>query len=135
MWSALRTRMSAHWQADRHEDKLALGVADVSFACGGRHGWMELKQADAWPARPDTVLRLPHFTTDQRLWLRTKGKAAGNTWLMLNVGDAGREWLLFSWAALDVVGTSPRAKLYDFAVLRSSRGLPAAELATLLSQQ
>jgi hypothetical protein len=122
--------MGLHWDdADRHEDKLNLGVADVSFCLGGRHGWMELKQLDAWPVRDATPVRMPHFTAEQRLWLRRKGIAAGNTWLLMNVRDARGEWLLFPWDRLDDVGRGTRALHYAAASWRSPGGLHGAELA------
>jgi hypothetical protein len=119
MWSHLRKKMAPHWQADRHEDKLNLGVADVSFAMNGCwHGWMELKHIHEWPKRASTVVRIDHFTHEQRLWLRLKGEAAGNTWLLLNVGDARGEWLLFNWRKLPLVGVVTRSELYDHCVLQ-----------------
>jgi hypothetical protein len=129
MWKYMREHLDPKvWPGmERHEDKLGLGVADVSFTCIGRHGWMELKYAHAWPKREATVLKLDHFTPHQRLWLRRKGEAGSNTWLMLNVGGSLQDWLLFHWSHLDIVGNRPRADLYKWAHLHM-RGFDANRL-------
>lgn len=109
LWAVLRKGMAPHWQAaDRHEDKLQRGVADVSFAIAGHHHWMELKKVDAWPKLEATPLRIRHYTDEQRYWLTRKGKAGGNTWLFVQVA---RDYLLFDWRAAPLVGNIPRAEL------------------------
>ena len=112
MWSTMRVKMAQghHWrEATRHEDKLAKGIADVSFVSeDARHGWMELKQVDEWPKRESTIVRVEHFTTDQLHWLQRKGKAGGNTWLFMKVE---RDWLLFYWNQIELIGQINRADL------------------------
>ncbi len=95
MWRNMRQRMHPYWdEATRHEDKLSGGIADVSFVCGGKHGWIELKHLDAWPKRSGTVVRCKHYTDEQRIFLKRKGRAGGNTWLFAKIG---RDYLLFDW--------------------------------------
>jgi hypothetical protein len=107
LWSTLRKNMA--WQnAERHEDKFALGVADVSFAHAGVHGWIELKFLPVWPKRAGTVVRVDHFTAEQRQWLKAKGAAGGHVFVLLQVA---REYLLFRWQDIDVVGTTTRDEL------------------------
>ncbi|MCP4377699.1 MAG: hypothetical protein GY794_16175 [bacterium] len=95
MWRNMRQRMHPYWdEATRHEDKFNSGIADVSFVCGGAHGWIELKQIDAWPKRDRTIVRCKHYTKQQRDFLKAKGAAGGNAWLFVKIG---REYLLFDW--------------------------------------
>ena len=67
------------------------GLPDVSLATG----WVELKVSRDYPTRPDTPVRLPHYTDDQRAWLRKRCLAGGNAWLALKVS---RDWYIF-WGA------------------------------------
>lgn len=68
--------------------------------------WIELKALDAWPAREDTPVRIPHFTAQQRIWLQKRYNAGGQAFLLLSVGT---DWLLFSaYAAARYVGCNDR---------------------------
>lgn len=97
------------WQeATRHEDKLARGIADVSFAQEGRHGWVELKWVADWPARESTIIRVPHYSPEQKNFLLDKGQAGGNTWLLLQIGG---DHLLFDFQAAQEVGQLTRPEL------------------------
>lgn len=114
LWAKLRTNMvGTYWsEATRHEDKLSRGIADVSFCQEGRHGWMELKWVADWPARDSTIIRIPHYSTEQKAFLDIKGKAGGNTWLFLQIGS---DHLLFDFQAAQTVGDVPKAELIDLA--------------------
>lgn len=123
LWQTLRTNMG--WQqATRHEDKLNAGVCDVSFAHDG-HGWLELKHSHTWPKRAGTVVRLEHFTEEQRAFLHLKGFAGGRTWLLWQVE---RDYLLFRWNNLTAIGTTTRDQLYAACDRRWERRLDYAEL-------
>lgn len=69
------------------ENGAGAGTPDVNCVLG----WLELKSIDGWPARPETPVRVPHFTPEQRLWLIKRCEAGGAAWLLLKVG---RDWLL-----------------------------------------
>lgn len=105
MWARLRERMEPYWrEATRHEDKLHRGIADVSYVSqGGHHGWIELKYLREYPKRAGTPVRIDHFTSDQRYWLKRKGAAGGYTWLLLQV-QGSRLHLLFHWNRLEGIG-------------------------------
>jgi len=103
MWRTMRERMHPYWdECTRHEDKFNSGIADVSFVCGGKHGWIELKQIDAWPKRDSTIVRCKHYTTQQRNFLKAKGEHGGNAWLFVKIG---REYLLIHWKRAQLFGT------------------------------
>lgn len=116
-WHTLGKQMKLHegWrQATRHEDKLNLGICDVSFVNNARaHGWIELKKLHEWPKRESTIVRLRHFTDAQRIFLKEKGEAGGNCWLLLKVY---RDVLLFDWwDAYYHVGYVNKERLLDLA--------------------
>lgn len=123
LWRYLKEGMGNRWDACRHEDKITEGVPDVSFGmsridnrCLDRkarvNGWIELKVLDSWPKRPSTVVRVDHLTDEQRRWIAERGKAGGNVWLFLRVG---REYLLFYWDVVNLIGTRNAEDLKDLA--------------------
>lgn len=124
------------YEATRHEDKLQPGIADVSFVTSipdhyeGAHGWMELKHLSLLPVRPSTIVRLPHYTDAQRIFLLQKGQHAGMSFLLL---QAERDYLLFNWEAAQSVGHLTTADLYEKADFVSKGKLDALNLwATIL---
>lgn len=115
-WRTLSKNMvkARAWkEATRHEDKLQLGIADLSFVSNsGTHGWMELKKLHEWPKRSSTIVRVPHYTEHQRIWLKKKGDAGGNTWLLIKVG---RDVLLFDWHVAQRVGEMIQKDMFSTA--------------------
>ena len=91
------------------ENGVGVGTPDVNCAAG----WIELKECDAWPVRPDTPLRVPCFSPEQKIWLMKRYNAGGTAWLLLKVGA---DFLLFSGAvAAEHLGISTRAELIELA--------------------
>lgn len=68
-----------------HEDALQSGIPDLSYSGGGHHGWIELKWLEAWPKREGTIVRIPHYTKEQKHFLLSRGRAGGRCWLLLRV--------------------------------------------------
>ncbi len=95
-----------------HEDALQSGIPDLSYSGGGHHGWIELKWLEAWPKRADTIVRVPHYTKEQKHFLLSRGRAGGRCWLLLRVG---REHLLFDHEAAQYVGAQPAGGLIALA--------------------
>lgn len=112
LWSTMRVQMgkNRYWkEATRHEDSLQKGIADVSYVSKNEnHGWIELKKLKSWPVRESTIVRIDHYTDDQRIWLKQKGRAGGYTWLFLQVG---RDYLLFDAYHCQDVGKLNRDEL------------------------
>lgn len=104
LWIYVRRGMAGKWDATRHEDRINLGIPDVSYGItepslllesNSVNGWIELKKVRAWSKgikRP--FIRLPKFTIEQRDWLIQRGLHGGRCWLLLQVR---REYFLFSW--------------------------------------
>ena len=88
------------------ENRVGIGTPDVNYA----EGWIELKWLRRWP-KQDVVVKIEHFTKQQRIWLRRRWRAGGAAWLLLQVR---REWLLFDGeTAAEVVGYATRGTLVD----------------------
>jgi len=68
-----------------HEDALNSGIPDLSYSGGAVNGWIELKWLEAWPKRADTIVRIPHYTKEQKHFLLSRGRAGGRCWLLLRV--------------------------------------------------
>lgn len=100
-----------HWQAI--EDAYSTGIPDVSYAFStGREGWIEFKYLKQWPKRPDTIVRLDHFTPEQRNWLTKRGKLTGRAFLFLQVE---RDYMLFMYNVVPKVGALNKAQLIQLA--------------------
>ncbi len=104
------------------ENPIVPGTPDVNYI----EGWIELKWARRWPEQESDILRMPHFTNQQRVWLRRRWRKGGRVWLLLQVGQC---WLLFDGAtAADVVGTSTRRELFERAYQAWPDGLDERQL-------
>lgn len=94
--------MGQYWTATRHEPyPWERGIADVSYAARGIQGWIELKCLPEWPVRQDTIVKIDHFTPQQRIWLYRRGEYGKHTYLLVQVGI---EWLLFDHREAQKVG-------------------------------
>lgn len=109
------------------ENRVGLGTPDVNCTAG----WVELKWLRCWPVRKDTIVRIDHFTVQQRIWLRRRWQANRGAWLLL---QCRREWLLFTGEeAAEHVGKVDREGLYKWASIRWTQGLKRGELGEALT--
>ena len=133
LWGTMRQQMGAnkYWrEATRHEEALQAGIADVSYVSRGRHhGWIELKKLKEWPKRESTIVRIEHYTDDQRIWLKKKGRAGGYTWLFLQVC---RDYLLFDWEQCQDLGKLNKAETFARAAVSWSGGMDWEHLGLVL---
>lgn len=105
------------------ENPACPGTPDVYYM----HGWVELKEADEWPVRPSTPLRLKHFTKQQRLWARTHILKGGVSTVLLKVGKL--EWfLLDGLIAADRLGNMTREEILSASRLIFNKGLDSGRL-------
>jgi hypothetical protein len=93
MWSKVRPILvAAKLDPVRVENPIHPGTPDVNLADGG---WIELKTIAGWPELSTQVVKIRHFTPQQRVWLFRRWKyALGSTYLLLEV-RATDQWLLF----------------------------------------
>lgn len=109
--------------AMRVENPCKPGTPDVEFI----GGWVELKHVRDWPKRASTPVRVPHFTTGQRLWLTRRDKLGGLALLLVQVGP---DYLLLSGAkAASILGTSTQAQLRAAAIATFTHRTLKEELA------
>lgn len=131
-WSYLKDIIGAKWVAVRIENGISQGVPDVSFSSRGVHGWIELKYLKAWPKRPDTIVKIPHYTPAQKLFLRQHGSYGRNCFLFLRVGD---DFLLFDDAAAQEVGAWTKFDLISSSLAHWEKEVDPAELLLLICER
>jgi len=104
LWSTFKRNMAAFGEFDRHEDRLNLGVPDVSYIMLGgiAGGWIELKHVHKPPVRERTIFKIKHFTKEQKFWLRRRGKAGDKCWVLLQVGA---DYFLYDWKQAQLINT------------------------------
>ena len=108
MWKKVRPfLLAAKLDPVRVENPIHPGTPDVNL-CDGR--WIELKCIPGWPVRASTVVRIGHYTPQQRVFLCRRWKyAPGSTLLLLEV-RAEQQWLLFDGdVAAKIVGRTTAA--------------------------
>lgn len=88
------------------------GTPDVNFA----GGWIELKWMADWPKRDSTTVRIPHYTTQQKVWALKRKRAGERPYLLLNVQKTN-DWLLIDGVeAGTLIGKATRQELIDSAL-------------------
>ena len=103
LWQYIKNQMGNIWDAQRHEDKITLGIPDVSFGANGINGWMELKHVKKYPVKLKSPIIIRHFTNYQKLWLERRQKYAGNCWLLIRIEE---DFYLFEGNKIRLVGVS-----------------------------
>lgn len=120
---ALRSVPNSH--VARIENAAAVGTPDVHACVWQTDFWLELKSVVWPPKKPGSVLRLPHYTREQRLWIRNRGKAGGRVYLLLRVIYPTTEHMLFNWPeAVKYVGNVPLTELRDASVVCAGPAFP-----------
>ena len=111
MWKDLKKVSDA--DMTRHEDKLNLGIPDVSYGLDGVNGWIELKQYDRWPSDPQEPLPFRNLKPLQRRFLRKRGRAGGHCFILLRVGNKRKdyEFYLISWKHVTLLGELTREEI------------------------
>lgn len=77
------------------ENVMLAGMPDINYV----DGWLELKWLKSWPRRPETVVAVPEFKPEQRVFLFNRCRAGGQARVLLRVG---KSWLLLpgQWSAI-----------------------------------
>lgn len=109
MWRKLRpVLLAAKLDPVRVENPIHPGTPDVNLSNGK---WIELKCILRWPVRDTTIVRISHFTPQQRVWLYRRWRySPGSTLLLLEIRE-DRQWLLFDGdVAAKIVGREPAVR-------------------------
>lgn len=85
LWHTLRDHGRKFGHFERIENMVGRGRPDVNYCVAGVEGNIELKQIARWPSRPDSPVSVPHFTPQQRIWIRTRLSAGGRVYVLLEV--------------------------------------------------
>ncbi len=111
------------------ENPACPGTPDVNYV----EGWLELKQLPRWPAGEDTIVRVPHFTPQQRIWISQRAKRGGAVHVLVQIG---KEWLLLPGpAAATMLGRATREALRQSAVQQWWGSELEKEIVACLSKQ
>lgn len=109
------------------ENGVGVGTPDVEYV----DGWLELKSVDL-PKNPDTPVRVPHFTPQQKVFLRKRTACGGIALLFLK---AGPWWLLFDGVtAAEIVGKVSLGALVDRCIVGWQTTPPKQELVSCLKR-
>lgn len=117
-WKTLK-QLIAPLDPYRVENLVDAGCPDVNYT----GGWIELKNVPKWPKRPNTLVRIDHYTDQQRLWLLRRWKAGGRAFLVVQVD---RSWFLFGAHSAQLVGYITREQMIA-SCLCWWQGKPVAE--------
>jgi len=105
------------------------GTPDVNHT----EGWIELKWLRSWPSKPETPVRLDHYTAPQKIWAYQRRRAGGQCWFLL---QCGREWLLLDGIVAAMhVNQATKQELIQVATAYYSSGLSGEDLVKLLRQR
>lgn len=109
----------------RIENAAATGTPDVTACVWQTDFWLELKNVVWPPKRKDTIIRLEHYTREQRLWIRRRGLAGGRVYLLLRIVYPRTQHMLFNWPeSYKLVGNVPMNELCDASVVCAGPAFP-----------
>jgi|TARA_Y100000310_G_scaffold270200_1_gene283867 hypothetical protein len=122
-WTHMRNGMRGKWLAQRHEDKISIGIPDVSYSMPGVNGWIEIESIQRWPKKPLDIVKVKHFSDTQRVWLKRRGEMGGYCFALLKVNQ---EYLLFD--AYEDLGKRCRDTLLRSCRIRWPKGINFKQL-------
>jgi len=94
----------------------ARGFPDRYFAVEGRHGLIEFKYLPRWPSRPHTIVKIEHYTAQQKAFINICGsKAGGGVFLVIQIGA---DVLIFDWEGAQRVGRMKRYQMDRVCIFR-----------------
>jgi hypothetical protein len=84
------------------ENSMSDGQPDTNVCIEGHVCDIELKYIRQWPKRESTIIKIPHYTENQRLWIFKRAMALGSVFLFVKVVN---DYYLFTpYAAIEMVG-------------------------------
>jgi len=86
------------------------GIPDVVCSINDTHHFIELKCVPSFPKRENTPIRLPHFTSDQKWWLKQHGEAGKYCYVFVKVE---KEYYLFRWGNVSGLGEWNKKEMHE----------------------
>lgn len=84
------------------ENEILVGQPDTNYCVEGSEGNIELKYISEWPKRRGNIVRIHHYTKEQRMWIFKRAMALGSVFLFVKVVN---EYFLFTaFPAIEKVG-------------------------------
>lgn len=109
--SALRKSLLKNTPSLMHlipvENSLGVGTPDLNGCINGYEFWAELKYVN-YPKLRKTVVKLNHYTEDQKRWLIHRWITGGNVFLIL---QAENDMYIFANRKITLPGTLTRGQL------------------------
>lgn len=98
----------------RLEVTSGVGVPDCMYAMEELPGagFIEVKRLKEWPKRESTIVRLKHFSHEQKSWMALYGPFIKRVFLLIQIS---RTYLLFPWTAVKRIGEMNRTDLMRLA--------------------
>jgi hypothetical protein len=111
LWRLLKKAMrQAGHEAIRIENVVGLGNPDVIYCLDKKiMGWIELKYLSHWPKRKTTIIKLRHFTKEQRLFFKKAKRWSNRVHMLLRIEKD--LMLLTAPEALNYIGTLTKTEL------------------------
>lgn len=111
LWQLVRERLKPYAaDLERVENAIGYGTPDVHYCLTYRghtgEGWLELKEIEAWPKDAARVVRVEHYTPQQRVWARKRWLRGGKVYMLLRVKETQHIMLIDGPLAAAYVGIS-----------------------------
>jgi hypothetical protein len=112
LWRYIQKNLKSYGVLSRVENAFYKGMPDVNYLIDGVEGWIELKFISQFPARQNTIVRVPHFTEEQKIWHEQRVKYKGNTTVLIQVE---RDYFIFKKDKIKLVGSLTRNSMVKLA--------------------
>ena len=131
----LMAKMKTFGHFVRVENMTGVGHPDVNYCLSGVEGHVENKWRSRWPAKPEDVVTLDHFTPQQRIWIRSRCAAKGRVFVLLEVEHPVPSYFLLPglWAAQQLGKTATRRDIERAALATGLGSFPVTALVAVLS--
>ena len=92
LYDWFRRRVGHLVHSTRIENRMNRDTPDLFVAYPQWQGWIEMKALSKFPARQDTLVRLPKWTTGQRYWAKRHIASGGRVALLIEVDGTLTIW-------------------------------------------
>ncbi|MCK9231141.1 MAG: hypothetical protein RBS96_02535 [Dehalococcoidales bacterium] len=123
----LYRKLRGLWIPTDIESPCSPGVPDIYYTnrVYKRMGWVELKYIHRWPINSQRILKVEHFTPQQKNWIRLNHKAGARVFLMIQVG---KDYLIFDGETAQNVGAMNKHEMFVMALKSWSNRINSQEL-------